>query len=450
MQQTRDLVDSFFINVHVKCPMLDEPRIRETVSRLFLHGIDWSAESCLALLICALGAIAAPFGCDDPAPSGTTAYLTATSFYAAAQKRFGPLLGASQLLEAQCLFFAGVFKMSVLERFAAWRLFNQALACCQCFVFLRQSRLRAGDGLSGADSCEVRSAGSQDASTAEQAVYWSAWKSERELRRDLWLPDFHSSETELVDYPSFFPTPPADVDNPDRVLNREHQQRQAASWYFFLSEISLLRLSSLIANDILTFRPLASESLTQGLANTVLQHEAQVFEWANTLHEDASLQSSPAEDGICKFILRGHLIDLREKIYWVFVDAAINGCSDGANEPPLMNDSILDLAHTGLQNHVERLRVNRPGFRHRHHGTPLMLRTCARSALVLIAAELAVQEAKRRRLEPIIEMPAGWEQAITDVIELCRFWEIDAPELVHMRHKIEKLWDKIREFECPE
>src|SRR5690242_13646346 len=54
------LLDNFFNYVHVKNPILNEQQTRKTVNRVCLHGIDWSPDACLALLICALGTIATP------------------------------------------------------------------------------------------------------------------------------------------------------------------------------------------------------------------------------------------------------------------------------------------------------------------------------------------------------------------------------------------------------
>jgi len=51
----------------------------------------------------------------------------------AAQKRMGILLCGGSVIDAQCFFLAGVYLMATLRPIEAWKLFVQALACCQGF-----------------------------------------------------------------------------------------------------------------------------------------------------------------------------------------------------------------------------------------------------------------------------------------------------------------------------
>jgi hypothetical protein len=46
----------------------------------------------------------------------------------------GMLLCKSGVIEAQCFFLAGVYLMSTLRPIEAWKMFVQALACCQGFL----------------------------------------------------------------------------------------------------------------------------------------------------------------------------------------------------------------------------------------------------------------------------------------------------------------------------
>ncbi|KAE8378537.1 hypothetical protein BDV26DRAFT_281062 [Aspergillus bertholletiae] len=65
---TNAYLDRFFAHVHPKNPVLDEPYIRRLVRRVSLEGPGWDSESCLALLVCANGAITGPLS----APSIST------------------------------------------------------------------------------------------------------------------------------------------------------------------------------------------------------------------------------------------------------------------------------------------------------------------------------------------------------------------------------------------
>src|SRR6187402_3167342 len=78
-----------------------------------------------------------------------------------------------------------------------------------------------------------------------------------------------------------------------------------------------------------------------------------------------------------RFILNGHLLDCYEMMYWPFVVDAIHGTL----RPSPSSESF---ARKGFQLCVQRVDQNERGFYQRHHGTWLMLRSCTRSALVLL------------------------------------------------------------------
>ena len=198
-QSVNRLLDNFFGNVHCKNPILDEAQARRMVRKVFLDGIDWSPASCLAMVICALSCIAGPFGPSQETQMGTQAYKDSQVFFQAAQKRLGCLLATSDIIGAQCFFLSGVYLMYMIQPVYAWRFFSQALTACQHFPFItRAQNLSYGSDFS-ADSMEM---GARD--TQEQAVYWSAWKSERELRQELSLPDFDIMHAGRTLYPPFF------------------------------------------------------------------------------------------------------------------------------------------------------------------------------------------------------------------------------------------------------
>jgi hypothetical protein len=121
-----------------------------------------------------------------------------------------------------------------------------------------------------------------------------------------------------------------------------------------------------------------------------------------------SLQTPEEEDDVLKFVLRGHLLDCYEWMYFPFMAETINHGRQGG---PLIDE----YTKKGLHMCVDRIRKNKPGFQHRHHGAWLMLRTCTRSALVLLAAchSQAVQDL----------MPEGWKDAVLSAMDMLRFWK---------------------------
>ena len=81
----------------------------------------------------------------------------------AAQKRMGMLLCRSRVIDAECFFLAGVYLMTTLRPVEAWKMFVQALACCQGFSINQQHT----DGEQF-----------EDESDAKRRIYWTCFKSE--------------------------------------------------------------------------------------------------------------------------------------------------------------------------------------------------------------------------------------------------------------------------------
>ncbi|CAM1502766.1 Fc.00g075420.m01.CDS01 [Cosmosporella sp. VM-42] len=402
------LLDNFFAYVHCKNPILEEMATRHLVISTILDGIDWSPKSCLALVICALGRIATPFGPSLDTKPDKAAYTESQVFFQAAQKRIGTLLCQPDIIGPQCLFLSGVYLMCVYQPIYAWRLFSQALAACQHLPFLRraQNTMASVPGFS-ADSMEMG-----DHDTQQQAVYWSAWKSERELRQELLLPDFNMPHSTSVLYPPFFPTPPQLVES----MKTTDSDRQRTSWLFYLAEISLRRLSSRVCNEIMELHRSSGSNLAflSDLALMVPEYESQVRQWSDSLPTELSIQAPPEQDNVCLFVLRGHLENFFETIYWPFMMAHLSllGC------PSPIIPAVTAYAEKGLEVHVRRIHINAPGFLHRHHGTYPMTKSCMRSAVVLLGA---------RKLG--VEMPDGWREAVFEVVQLLSVWEDEIPEL---------------------
>lgn len=217
-----------------------------------------------------------------------------------------------------------------------------------------------------------------------------------ELRLELNV--FENSIWDLT-YPLEYPTPPEGL----------RTQREAV-WYYYLAEIALRRLSNRILNSFHKTNQNQPKLDVKG----VTDFEEQASDWVSSLPPNLNFQSahSPGKGDLndnLKFILEGHLLDCYEMMYWPFMtDIILNGITNGRN--PEMEQ----LASKSLFYSVQRIQRNEHGFFNRHHGTWLMLRSCTRSALVLIAA----------RKDPILVtlLPTGWEQAVWKVANMLRFW----------------------------
>ena len=411
-------LDNFFLNVHSKNPILDEASARALVQKVFTDIADRSPASCLAMLICALSCIAGPFGPSDGSKLGTRAHEESVHFFEMAQDRIGSLLVSPDIIGAQCFFLSGVYLMYMMQPVCAWRHFSQALATCQHFPFIMRAQQLPSDHAFSPVSTEMASGDTQ-----EQAVYWSTWKSERELRQELSLPDFDLANAGRTLYPPFFPAPPqppTDSGGPDSPA-----ERARASWLFYLAEISLRRLNSRLCSEILSLRQSYGKStkFIEVLTEMTTEYETQAREWSQNLPQQLSIRTAAEDDDICLSVLRCHLIDLFELIYWPFVSAALEASSTGS----AMSLAADTFAQKGLDVHVQRVHANEPGFFHRHHGAWLMMRSCTRSALVLVAAS----EAK-------IVMPTGWQAAVHKVVGMLSYWSTEVATLIDWRTVLER------------
>ncbi|KAH6662239.1 hypothetical protein B0J14DRAFT_662819 [Halenospora varia] len=379
----RKLLDVFFEHVHIYNPVLEVSKVRQYLREVQLNGLGWNAQSCLLLLVYALGSISAPHQ-NSPSESSSTfhryeEYKEANAFFFAAQKRMGILLCNSGVIEAQCFFLAGVFLMATFRPIEAWRMFVQALACCRGF-------------------------NTHDCSEAEhrlqESIYWTCFKSELELRLELNLVDH--SVWDLT-YPPYFPSPPQDL-----------KTQAEAAWYFYLAEIALRRLGNRILNYVCQYE---SSHISTTMIDAVLNFEQQAADWLSSLPSALQLDATNDEVGgpgselysSLRFILDGHLIDCYELMYWPFIVDSIRN-----------NLESETYARKGFQLCIQRIEKNEIGFHQRHHGTWLMLRSCTRSAFVLIAGA-------RSGLGYLL--PANWEASVESTMNLLRYWKEETGDI---------------------
>jgi hypothetical protein len=99
-------------------------------------------------------------------------------------------------------------------------------------------------------------------------------------------------------------------------------------------------------------------------------------------------------------------------IYWPFHEGAIHSHLT-------RNQDTTILVDRGFNKSGRRIEDNEKGFEHLHYGTWLMLRSCTRSALVLVAA---ARSGLRERL------PREWQGAVGKVKILLEFWKDEVLE----------------------
>ncbi|KAG0645279.1 Echinocandin B biosynthetic cluster transcription factor ecdB [Hyphodiscus hymeniophilus] len=398
----RDLLDRFFQDVHIYNPVLEVEKVEEYSRHARFNGLSLDAQSCLLLLALSLGSVYAVQKTPGSESSlnihDSAALREADGFFFAAQKRMGVLLCSSGLVEAQCFFLAGVYLMARLRPIEAWKMFVQALACCQGFPMKRSS-----DNSQSVEELQL-----------QESIYWTCFKSELELRLELNVANNNAWD---LTYPEFFPTPPKGL-----------KAKNEAVWYFYLAEIALRRLSNRIL--IYIYQHKSSQPSSVSLADAIPNFEQQAEEWLATLPPALNLSSAANvldgpnnEHAALRFILDGHLIDCYEMMYWPFLVSLIHGTLFGDLQSP-------SFAQKGIITCIQRIHKNEGGFYKRHHGTWLMIRSCTRSALVLVAVF-------RAGLDSLL--PPDWEEAVRKVIRMLRYWREEAKDVPDRLDLLERL-----------
>ncbi|KAH8590034.1 hypothetical protein B0O99DRAFT_635488 [Bisporella sp. PMI_857] len=396
------LLQSFLDNVHIYNPILELTKVQCYARDVQFNGLGWDAKSCLMLLTFALGSISDPLGevSSENSINGyrLEAFRQAEAFFSAAQKRMGAFFCSNEILDAQCFFLAGVYLMATLRPIEAWKMFVHALACCQCFPTPTSSDTFQNDELL----------------QSQESLYWTCFKSELELRLELGVGKPGISD---FAYPHFFPSPPKSIKT----------QNQTA-WYFYLAEIALRRLGNRILNYLYQYDP-SRTSVIQAI-DVVSDFEQQAQTWRESLPTALKLNlaagdfenADPAHAAL-RFILTGHLLDCYEMMYWPFIVDSIHSTTAQSAEAQVFVQKGLELC-------VQRIVKNKSGFYHHHHGTWLMVRSCTRSALVLLSAA-------RSHLSALLD--PSWKGAVAQVYKMLRYWKNDLKDVPYYLDILEKL-----------
>ncbi|KAL3961217.1 hypothetical protein ACCO45_002740 [Purpureocillium lilacinum] len=308
------LLTRFLRLVHVMNPVLDCTTLMTYGRAVAELGPQWDAKTCLVLLAAALGAIARPFGPGAETPSSlgssasqqedTQARKKAESYYQYAKRRFG-VLGRS-LTACQCHFLSGTYLLYTLRPVEAWQSFFQASSLYTVYLKSRAAAQMIGDGHCYEDEMvgDAHCSDEELRCCLEQRLFWSCIKSESEICAEVELP---RSGLHNIDYPYQFPSPPTpksvdglnDTDqasmpgsssatansSPAGVAEtQDFKELHEHSWFYYLSEISLLRLSSRVNHAFYVEPPPSWGKMNLlNMMNAAWDFEAQLRQWQASL-----------------------------------------------------------------------------------------------------------------------------------------------------------------------
>jgi hypothetical protein len=150
---------------------------------------------------------------------------------------------------------------------------------------------------------------------------------------------------------------------------------------------------------------------------------------------------TPADD-IMRYILRGHMLDIREIVRFPAIQEVLESVHNIASDniPP----TITKIAREFLANAADRIEANREGFYHRHQGTWLGLRSCSRSALHLLGMackcilDASAVDLSAKEME-IKFLPPRWKEAVLLVSKSLGYWAAESLELRRMDDLMKRL-----------
>ncbi|RSL77498.1 hypothetical protein CEP51_009034 [Fusarium floridanum] len=426
----RTLVENFLVTNHVKNPIFNIDELWTCARRVAETGLRWDGETCLVLLICAISVLSARYGQDlQPGYSKHPGRLNrAELYFQMAQRRIGMLYHSNCLMAAQCSFLTAVYLMTTFRIMAAWKEFSQAGS--QCVGLLVAGGSLDEEGRAKSPETEGMSVGEQQ---MEESLYWSCLKSELELRTELGLP---GSILNDMQYSHLYPSPPGPSQLVTDRMGPESEHLEKG-WFFYLAEIALRR----IMNEALSARYRVGSwyyttswwatSGVDGFRGHVDEFRAKLNTWQEMLPAVMRFPHDPLENtgDTLRGILRGHFIDILDVLYFPSVQAVV--CRDVSELDPY----ILTTAQAALQTAKYRITICEEGFWHRHQGTWLMIRTCSRSTLLLLATAIRAQQISG--LEDLL--PDGWRASVARVITLIEYWQDESPDLGILLERLREL-----------
>ncbi|OQE12878.1 hypothetical protein PENFLA_c060G01747 [Penicillium flavigenum] len=422
-QRLLELREIFMTKIWTKNPIVDPDQLDFYIARVLENGIDWSASSCLVLLIFALAAIWGNYPDDEtrevsynePSFSPPVTYLTISvpehrmkeslAFLSMARKRISTAYLDDTLLGVQCLCLFGIWYQYNIEPIPGWKMFRTASMLWQTY------RLKHREGKT------IRSAQEE---SLEQRLYWTCLKSECEVRYE--LTDLPPCDLSLSDFPYSLPSFPTRQPSNDTAgwvfSNASSTDLEAASSYYYLAEIFLRRLLNRARNAVRVLSPDIDPPTINTLAETLTQLEGQLQQWVDclphTLRFNMPLESGPGpKEGELMKLSRERYVEVRELLCRAYLYLCIHVPLD-----PGMAALYGVKASEALHLAVYRIQTEVPFFR--HPGSWGACRVRFNHALCLIAGFRA--KLTQRPSAEYMTIPPDWADCVRVVIERLKIW----------------------------
>ncbi|KAI3579888.1 glycosyl hydrolase family 3 N terminal domain-containing protein [Fusarium oxysporum f. sp. albedinis] len=385
--------------LHTKNPIIDLDELHHMMIHVAEHGFDWSTGACLVALVCANAAIT-----DSHTEMSSSPEVTAKKkaeielsmqFWSVAVKRLGYASAQNTVQAVQCLCLAGIWYMHRLEPLEAWKHFNLAGAAWHTLS------LTHGE-LSG----HTEDQGCSNEFTLMQALCFTIWKSECELRLELPLPTLPILDNAYL--PLAFPQPPDFGSHPD-ASDKER------SWYYYLSEIAARHVINRLVQMNSEAPEFPNEKHVRRMISQAELMQSQISDWHSSLppifHFDTPQgYTADAVADPMVFILRHRYISLCELVSRPFVRLCVDQLADEMDAS--LHGIITSYASQCVRFCI--LKLDQVAG-HRHQGTWYGIRVATSAALILAAVDRAQRQAKEDeafRLVQSVTLPETWKGAV--------------------------------------
>lgn len=214
----------------------------------------------------------------------------------------------------------------------------------------------------------------------------------------------------------------------------EWAQSEQDSWYFFLSEIALRRItnkvSEVVYNYIDAVLGSAPQTTSEDLIPIVEEFERQAESWREHLPQQIKFPDVPTPtDTEWQQYSRGRYYCVLELMHRPFVFAAIH--------VPDCSPVVHVLANKGLTNAFKYLQHCH--LSHRHHGKWLQFRNALKQASLLLAASGSG-----------LEMPLGWYGGVERTTRCFEYWGWESPSCESYGNVLVTLENHFRSYSVTE
>ena len=280
-------IQAFFERVNVWYACVSPYTWNATYGQAIAQGFRDGAESCLALLVIALGC-ASSAGSISNYPPNTDP--PGYAYFAAAWALLPTIMSRNDISSAQCQILASAYFFYIVRPLEAWNLLASTSMKLQLLV-------------SGAPL-------QPNIKQLVERVYWNTLLFESDLLAELDLPHSNIEHLEeLVELPGAF-----DDEQIDEPAGRDDL------WYF-LAEISLRKLLNRVSNLIYTkSSPITS---TAALDPVVAELDLQLTEWYNRLPEPIKFDHATSPATAVQTVLRLRYFACRTIIFRPYVLAVL-------------------------------------------------------------------------------------------------------------------------------